>query len=91
MRYVKLGLSLARLWRLADLLRTRGRGYHFSEGDGVFYSYSVYDDLGQLTEWADSILMLPTLPGKDASLLHPLTTAGHILVCAIKQAGHKPA
>lgn len=44
-RAVKQTLCAARLWRLADLIRTSGKGYHYSDGDGVFYSYSIFDDV----------------------------------------------
>jgi ubiquinone/menaquinone biosynthesis C-methylase UbiE len=44
-RIVKQILRAAGLWRAFDLARTGGKGYHYSEGDGVFYSYSVLDDV----------------------------------------------
>lgn len=47
-RAVKLSLRSAGLWKAFDLLRTRGKGYMESEGDGLFYSYSVFDDLPQI-------------------------------------------
>src|SRR6185436_19248753 len=31
------------LWRVFQFLITRGKGYKFSEGDGVHYSYSIYN------------------------------------------------
>jgi ubiquinone/menaquinone biosynthesis C-methylase UbiE len=44
-RIVKQALNAFGLWRLADLARTGFKGYHTSEGDGVFYSYSLLNDL----------------------------------------------
>lgn len=44
-RAIKQGLHALGLWKLADLLKTRGKGYTISEGDGLAYSYSVFDDL----------------------------------------------
>lgn len=33
------------LWKAAYWLRTGGRGYRISEGDGLSYAYSVFDDI----------------------------------------------
>jgi hypothetical protein len=48
-RGAKLLIHSARLWPLYEVLRTRGRGYVESPGDGVFYSYSLYDSIGTLS------------------------------------------
>lgn len=42
-RLIKQTLHAFRLWGLTYFLKTRGRGYSESEGDGIFYSYSVFD------------------------------------------------
>lgn len=44
-RVIKQALRALGLWRAYDYARTGFKGYHFSEGDGVFYSYSMFDDL----------------------------------------------
>ncbi len=44
-RAVKNLLRSMGLWRLADYVKTRGRGYTLSEGDGLSYSYSLFDSL----------------------------------------------
>lgn len=44
-RALKQLLRSLRLWPLFDYVRTGGKGHHCSEGDGVFYSYSIFDDL----------------------------------------------
>jgi len=44
-RIAKQALRAAGLWRAFDKLRTKGKGYHYSEGDGVFYSFSLMDDV----------------------------------------------
>jgi hypothetical protein len=67
-------------------LKTRGRGYHLAPGDGgVAYSYSVYDSLEVLGEWADRVFLIPTVPARPG-WWHPLLTATHVLVCAIRDA-----
>ncbi len=44
-RAVKFVLRKCRLWKLFIALSTRGKIYKFSEGDGVFYSFSLYEML----------------------------------------------
>src|ERR1700730_12437441 len=63
----------------------RGEGYLVTEGDGLAYSYSVYDSFGYLTQWADRILLIPGETGKVESWFHPLLTAGTVIVCAMKE------
>jgi len=88
-RAVKLGLWSAGLWKAFDLVRTRGKGYMESPGDGVFYSYSVYDDLPHLSAWARRTMVVPLDP--EARLkktwlarLGPLMTSSHVLVGALR-------
>lgn len=83
-RIAKLVLKKARLWHVANYLKTRGKGYTESEGDGIAYSYSIYDSLAALSRWSDSVSLIPTERTSVASWLHPLLTCGHILVCAEK-------
>jgi SAM-dependent methyltransferase len=88
-RLAKLGLWSLGLWRSFDLLRTRGKGYMTSEGDGLFYSYSVYDDLPLLSAWATRTLLLPLDPDPALkptwlSRLGPLVTSPHVLVGALR-------
>jgi SAM-dependent methyltransferase len=47
-RRIKQTLNALRLWPVVDFLRTRGKGYHVSEGDGLWYSYSVFNDFDLL-------------------------------------------
>jgi len=47
-RYLKQAISAVGLWRAFDWLRTGGKGYHVSAGDGLFYSYSVFNNYRQI-------------------------------------------
>jgi ubiquinone/menaquinone biosynthesis C-methylase UbiE len=62
-RALKQVLRAVRLWRAFDYIRTRGKGYHYSEGDGVFYSYSIFDDLPVLKARFESLYWMTTRPG----------------------------
>jgi SAM-dependent methyltransferase len=87
-RLMKLGLCRMGLWGAFTLVRTRGRGYMVSEGDGLFYSYSVYDNLEQISHWADRLFVAPTgrtSKGGFSSWLGPLLTSGTVLLCAFRE------
>ena len=59
-RAVKQTLNAAGLWPLADWVKTRGRGYAISEGDGLAYSYSAFNDLPQIRKACASVHLLNT-------------------------------
>jgi ubiquinone/menaquinone biosynthesis C-methylase UbiE len=85
MRLIKLGLYKTHLWNLARFVQTKGEMYQFSEGDGLAYSYSVFDSYDQLASWADRVVLLSTASGLSTkSWFHPLLTAPSILLCAFK-------
>jgi hypothetical protein len=86
-RVTKLALYKAHFWRAARFVRTRGRNYHVSEGDGLAYSYSVFDSFDQLARWASSVILIPTSITGGASWFHPLLTASEVLVCATRSSG----
>lgn len=55
-RLIKLGLYKSKLWTAYNYVRTSGKGYQITEGDGLAYSYSVYDSFAWLSQWADRII-----------------------------------
>ncbi len=84
MRLLKLGLYKAGLWNAVNYLKTGGKGYLLTEGDGLAYSYSVYDSFDLLANWAEQLIIIPAEACKASSWLHPLLTTGGVLVCAVK-------
>ena len=84
-RLFKLLLFKVGLWHAFNFVRTRGKRYQISEGDGLFYSYSVYDSYDQVACWADRILLLPSRPSPSRSWFHPLLTADGIILIAIRE------
>ena len=48
LRWIKAGIFVSGLWPLANWIKTRGKGYTFSQGDGLAYSYSVFQDVPTL-------------------------------------------
>jgi ubiquinone/menaquinone biosynthesis C-methylase UbiE len=84
-RMLKLALYKSKLWTVTKFIQTRGKMYGITEGDGLAYSYSVFDSYEELAEWGDTIWLIPTANERTVrSWLHPLITSQHILLCVIK-------
>jgi SAM-dependent methyltransferase len=81
LRYTKLGLWSIGLWPLANWIKTRGRGFTESEGDGIAYSYSVFQNLAQIRQAWTGVHIFPTAPDAKASP-NLLTASGHVLLVA---------
>jgi len=86
-RLIKLCLYKSRLWGIFNYLNTSGRGYLISEGDGLAYSYSVYDSFEEIARWADRMILIPSGNGKVSSWVHPLLTSSGVIVCALREKG----
>ncbi len=80
-RLLKQTINAAGLWPLADRIKTRGKGYILSEGDGLAYSYSVFNDYEQIRAACESIHMLNTTDG--APDLY--RSASHVALLGIKR------
>ena len=79
-RFLKQAINSVGLWPIADLLKTRGRGYAISEGDGLFYSYSVFNDYEQIAKQCRSVHFLNT-SGSKPNLYR---TATHVAILGLK-------
>jgi ubiquinone/menaquinone biosynthesis C-methylase UbiE len=84
-RLIKLGLYKSKLWGAYNFVRTSGRGYRITDGDGIAYSYSVYDSFELLSKWADRIIFYSASDKRTSSWAHPLLNSGAALVCALKE------
>jgi len=83
-RLMKWGLWKAAVWRLLFRLKHGGHDWYFSEGDGVAFSYSVFDSIETLSREGYRIVIIPTL-GSALAFVCPLFLARHALICAIKE------
>ena len=70
---------------------TGGKGYRFTEGDGVAYSHSVFDSINELSAWGDRMVMVTldrnsTAPNAAANstLFHPLMSSFRMMVVSIR-------
>jgi SAM-dependent methyltransferase len=80
---LKMAIYHIGLWPTFEWVRTRGRGYLSSAGDGIFYSYSIFDSVPQLRKWADTLFIIPTLPQRKAPL--PQLSVPHGLLVACRE------
>lgn len=79
-RSIKQTLHALKLWPLADLIKTRGKGYSISEGDGLAYSYSVFSDYAEIAKQCSRIHMFNTI-GNGPNLYR---NAAHVALLALK-------
>lgn len=79
-RLIKQFINFLGLWRMADLIKTRGKGYIISEGDGLSYSYSVFNNYKQIRCQCKSVHVLNTMDGQ----INPYRSAGHVALLGIK-------
>jgi ubiquinone/menaquinone biosynthesis C-methylase UbiE len=69
----------------AYFIKTLGKRHRYSDGDGVAFSYSVYDAYDALYNWADRIFFIPTTQQKpQRTWTTPLMNSFHVLLCAIR-------
>ena len=80
-RTMKQVLNAVGLWGAANFVKTRGKGYLFSEGDGVSYSYSVFNDYHQIQRYCRRIHVINT--SQQAVGVNPYTSAGHVALLGI--------
>ncbi len=79
-RVLKQVLNAAGLWRAADFVKTRGRGYTVTEGDGLAYSYSVFNNYDQIRGACRHVRIFNTEDGG----VNPYRSAGHVALLGIK-------
>jgi SAM-dependent methyltransferase len=80
-RLIKRTLAALGLWRAFDYVRTGGKGYHVSAGDGLFYSYSVFNDYRQIRASCETVHCFNTVDaGPDLR-----RQAAHVALLGLKK------
>jgi ubiquinone/menaquinone biosynthesis C-methylase UbiE len=67
-RTLKQSFDLLGLWKFVDLIKTKGKGYTISEGDGLAYSYSLFNDFNYIKNHCKTVHLLNTSPTSSADL-----------------------
>jgi ubiquinone/menaquinone biosynthesis C-methylase UbiE len=80
-RTIKQIINLTGLWKLVDFIKTKGKGYTITEGDGLSYSYSVFNNYKQIWKHCKSVHLLNTRDG----FINPYRTASHVALLGIKK------
>ena len=60
-RFLKQVINSLGLWPAANLIKTKGRGYTLSDGDGVMYSYSVFTNYKQIMKTCETVHLMNTM------------------------------
>jgi ubiquinone/menaquinone biosynthesis C-methylase UbiE len=79
-RTVKQILNAMGLWKVADFIKNGGKSYILSEGDGLSYSYSVFNNYNLINKYCNNIYMLNTNP----SGVNLYRSADHVALLALK-------
>lgn len=83
-RWLKRGMAACGLWKLTDWIKTRGKGYIYSEEDGISYSYSIFDDFSRINAACSSIHLM-NLDGGGTNMV---TGASHVALFGVLKRPH---
>lgn len=78
-RFTKRLIYRCGLWPAFDFIKTKGKRYYLSEGDGLAYSYSAFYSIPLLREKFSTIQMLNT---SDVSSSNLFNAASHVAIFA---------
>jgi SAM-dependent methyltransferase len=74
-------VNLLGLWKAFDSIKTRGKGFRISEGDGLSYSYSVFNNYSQIRHACSRVHILNTTSTAGINLYR---SASHVALLGIK-------
>jgi SAM-dependent methyltransferase len=80
-RLLKQAINAMGLWPLADRIKTRGKGYTITKGDGLAYSYSVFNDYKQIRAGCESVHMMNSADSGP----NLYRTASHLALLGVKR------
>jgi hypothetical protein len=78
-RFLKQAINALQLWPAANLIKTKGRGYTLSAGDGLSYSYSVFTNYKQISKHCAAVYLL----GTTNSAPNLYRTSSHVALLGI--------
>lgn len=80
-RFLKQCLNGVGLWGLANYVKTGGKGYSISEGDGLAYSYSVFNNYPMIEKQCEKVHLLNT----QGSGVNFYRSVGHLALLGVKR------
>lgn len=83
-RLLKIILYKSRLWWPLRQIANGGKRWNYSAGDGVYYSYSVFDNLKQI-EASCSRTFSISLSGERGAAISPWLFSDQVLICGFKK------
>jgi 2-polyprenyl-3-methyl-5-hydroxy-6-metoxy-1,4-benzoquinol methylase len=84
-RVAKVALARVGLLDAINRLRRGGTDWYYTEGDGVAWTYSVYDGLDQIRSSCSEVIVIPTQINEPRSASWPLLFSPHMLVAGFKK------
>ena len=85
-RLIKLIIFALGLWPVANWIKTKSKGYTISNGDGLAYSYSVFQSFATLQQFW-STLRTTSTEGDTDRRCGQIITAGQLLVVGLEKTG----
>lgn len=79
-RFIKQMINSLGIWKYFVLLKTGGKGYSISEGDGLSYSYSVFNNYNLIKKTCSSVHIMNTTKGD----INPYRSSSHIALLGVK-------
>lgn len=83
-RLIKLIIFALGLWPVANWIKTKSKGYTISNGDGLAYSYSVFQSFATLQQFW-STLRTTSTEGDTDRRCGQIITAGQLLVVGLEK------
>ena len=79
-RSIKQIINSLKLWSAYNFIRTKGKVFQISEADGLFYSYSVYNNFTQINDQCDVFVT-----NISPAYKNPYRSASHIALFGKKK------
>jgi ubiquinone/menaquinone biosynthesis C-methylase UbiE len=79
-RGLKQLLNSVGLWPTMNYIKTAGRGYSVTEGDGLSYSYSLFNNYRQISRATKRVHIINVSPAG----INPYRTAASVAILAVK-------
>ena len=79
-RFLKQAMHALKMWPLVQQIATKGKGYKYSEGDGIHYSYSLYDSIPLIRKYCREPIVVTT----KGFGVNPYRSCSHLAILAMK-------